>query len=125
MNLVHTKIKIVLLCMMLILSLLFTSCDDSLTIVSQTINSYPNRIIYFSDIDSSIDLTGCTLEITIKSGETSIVDLSDVKFNVIHKIDFSMTGVYKVELKGFKLNESFTVQVVSRNEIEKMLYQIK
>ena len=92
--------KLLILLGMFIIILLY-GCDYNNLIVNYEIVGTPNRIVYISNLDTNLDLTGLKTVISYRDGsttETSWGIITEPLESVIHDIDFTIPGVYKVEI---------------------------
>ena len=110
------KHLLIILLTFIILSL--TACDSGLLITEISIKKYPERIVYYANIDTELDMTGCEVEINTKEGTKSVVnvlsDEFDMYYTVTESIDFNKSGVYKVIISRGDLSCSFAIEVIDK-----------
>jgi hypothetical protein len=100
---VMNKCKALFMITCVLLLALLVGCDWDIVVVSAEIAGVPNRIIYIASIDSELDLSGLKRISTQRNGEVFEDDLENWgKWfdgeEVRHEIDFTIPGVYEVEL---------------------------
>ena len=123
--------SVILVCLMLSLA----ACDSGLRVVSISIDRFPNKITYVAGQDSELDMSGCNIRRTTKSGiedvlsvtsegytirtgikstELELIEFDGSKaFEIHHNIDFNVPGVYQVNiilLSGIAC--SFAIEVI-------------
>ena len=123
------KSLVIYLIVIIGLSFILPACDRGLEVISVEIAKYPEKLFYIIGIDDSLSLDGGEVYIITKDisngktpKETGIVRMDDEReISIMHNIDFSMPGVYTVTCKRHVGSASFPIQVVSREEIERMM----
>jgi hypothetical protein len=104
-----------------ILTFIISSCDSGLEVKDISISKYPERIIYIVGEDKELDLTGCEIEVTTKSGIKSIEKMDDEHFRNLYTIqedvNYNKAGVYKINILRHKSSCSFAIQVVNKDDL--------
>lgn len=122
MKLKKAFMTIIAICLVLTTS----ACDSSLEITGIEVASYPDKLFYVIGIDNELNLDGGTVHILTKGYPKPIDDniksMKDSQVcNVIYDIDFNTAGIYTVNVERYKYSFSFAVQVVSFEELEKIV----
>lgn len=76
------------------------------------IEKYPNKIVYFLEVDNEVELTGGVVEYILKQNSKSAANMGDEHITGSHDIDFNKPGVYVVELKRHIASCKFPIQVI-------------
>ena len=95
----------------ILLILLLSSCDYSITIVNYEMTGTLDRTVYIANVDTELDLSGLETVVTHRDGMTRTYSWGlvvepvesreytrDAGWQVIHSIDFTEPGEYEVEI---------------------------
>jgi len=109
--------KTIVACSIVAILIFLFSCDSSLEITKISIAKYPDKIAYVIGRDTSLDISGCEIQVTTKGGPGSIQSMDDEfersYYDIIETIDFNKEGVYEVVLsRGSSLTCSFAIEVI-------------
>ena len=91
--------KTILILFSIFMILCLSACEYSNEVINVTIGKFPDRIVYIADVDTELDLTGCTM--IIETRDRSIHEqafVADQWCKAVHNVDFSTAGVYDVSL---------------------------
>jgi len=101
------------------LFVVFCSCDESLRIMKVELGNFPENIVYYTGDNNSLDLTGCTLITTIKSGEEHNEPINTAHYvEITDNIDFSTPGIYEVKITWMdSLVGRIPIQVIASEEM--------
>jgi len=93
-----------------LLLVILSSCDNDIVIVRYDFVQYP-RLVYIANIDAELDFTGATLIPTARNGDQGQEFLVAYSSWIVveHSIDFTIPGVYKVELTVDHTHRQFLV----------------
>lgn len=91
--------KIIALVVTILFIIIVMGCDSGLKIVGMEIKQYPNKIVYFAEIDNKLDLTGGFVNYILINKSKSSSDMINHSITVTHDIDFNKPGVYVVKLE--------------------------
>lgn len=98
---------------LVLLLLCLSGCDFGLEVVGIQINQYPDNIVYYSDVDTELDLSGGTVGLCLKDGTVSAFDMSDARqVTVTDNVNFNLPGVYAVTLSRNGYSCAFPIQVL-------------
>jgi hypothetical protein len=99
----------------LIFILFLTGCEPSTERI--VITQYPERIVYFSGIDTELDLTGGEITFHMSDRTTKTQEMRRfLSTRIRHDIDFNTPGVYIVEITNYNgYGAKFPIQVVEAN----------
>lgn len=78
-------------------------------------------MIYIAGYDTKLDLTGGEVVVYYNDNSMEVSSMNEAAINITHNIDFSISGVYIVELKGNDNSDTFAIQVVDADYIEHFL----
>lgn len=108
---------VIIIALLLVCMMAFNGCDASLELVKVEITSYPDKIVYVRDVDTSISTEGLVITCISRDGhKADFFGLDRFTTNV----DFSKEGIYQVTYDlGHGLIASFPVQVISKDWLEK------
>ena len=117
---VYRLLSRIMIFILVFLLLLLCSCEADLEVVGIQISHFPDKIVYFKGVDDMLDMTGCTIFIQLRSGES--IESSAYgeyrEFKLLHDIDFEKPGVYEVHIQ-YRDNESaitkMPIQVIDIN----------
>ena len=107
-----------------IMLLAFTSCEYGMNIVKVELGSLPDNIVYYVGESTGVDLSGATIITTIGDGRSFNEPIDKDNFlEIIDNVNFSVPGVYEVEIRrqvgGDRNNDNLVgripIQVVERD----------
>ena len=99
-------------------TMFFSSCEFE--IVDIRLGKYPDRIVYVANVDTEIDLSGCSYILKTKDGQIyeDAYNEKSWQFAIQSDVDFTTSGVYEVKLfRGTTEVGKFPVQVIGEEYI--------
>jgi hypothetical protein len=109
--------------------ILLGSCDKSIEVIDYEFGQLPNRIIYVIGVDTELDFSGATIRSVQRNGvrgnERLLTPSDWIRVN--HSIDFTVPGVYKVDITigrnhERKFNIYYLIQVIDEEIINQILH---
>ena len=116
------KIRKKLLLILFVIMLLFTLTGCPLSVKGVAVTKYPDRLIYIAGYDTELDLSGGEITLYFSNGSPRIYRMDEQLYRIVNNIDFSVTGVYVVDVIGVNGNDDkFAIQVVDADYIDNII----
>ena len=110
--------RVMCVILVLIALLAFTSCDSGLEVMHIEVFRFPDNIVYFVGESDSVDLTGGIVTTFSRDDVARTTSMSNMRSEwIVYYVDFSVPGVYVVQINWAgqeDVRTRFPVQVIER-----------